>query len=57
MQAKVFKLWEEYQSGERSARKLLKACAHLVGAKNNTSLALLKFAVYYILSTLQTIMS
>ena len=31
IQSKVFKLWEEYEAGERSAKRLLKACTNLVG--------------------------
>jgi len=30
MQAKVFKLWDDYNSWLKSARKLLKACADIV---------------------------
>ena len=31
IQPKVFKLWEEYEAGERSVKRLLKACINLVG--------------------------
>ena len=31
LQSKVFKLWEEFESGQRSAKRLLKACSYLVG--------------------------
>ena len=31
LQSKVFKLWEEFEDGERSAKRLLKACSNLVG--------------------------
>ena len=31
LQSKIFKLWEEYEAGERSVKRLLKACTNLVG--------------------------
>ena len=31
IQSKVFKLWEEYEAGERSVKQLLKACTNPVG--------------------------
>lgn len=31
LQSQVFKLWEEFEDGERSAKRLLKACSNLVG--------------------------
>ena len=31
LQTKIFDLWEEFNSGARSARKLLKACSYLNG--------------------------
>lgn len=30
-QVKIFKLWEEFSNGEKSARQLLKACSHMNG--------------------------
>ena len=31
LQTKIFALWDEFNSGDCSARKLLKACSHLNG--------------------------
>ena len=31
LQKKVFELWDEYNSGTKTAKKLLKACSHLNG--------------------------
>ena len=31
LQTKIFALWDEFNSGDRSARKLLKACSYLNG--------------------------
>jgi len=31
LQTKIFNLWDEFNSGSRSARKLLKACSYLNG--------------------------
>ena len=31
LQAKIFRLWDEFDASERSAKRLLKACSHLNG--------------------------
>ena len=31
LQTKIFKLWDEFDASERSAKSLLKACSHLNG--------------------------
>ena len=33
LQARIFTLWDEFESGEKSAKQLLKACSHLYGPR------------------------
>jgi len=36
-QAKLFDMWEEYEENQRSVERLLEACSHLNGPKQNLS--------------------
>lgn len=34
LQSRIFTLWEEYKSGERTSKQLLRACARLYGPRD-----------------------